>query len=58
MAYSEFTLPRLRTDFALTFQEPKHLFSHCAPIGPSEYLRLALDENLSLAIALNTEKAR
>jgi hypothetical protein len=58
MAYSEFTLSRLREAFELTIEEPKHLFSHCQPIAPSEHLCLTLDENLALAIALNTEKAR
>jgi hypothetical protein len=58
MAYSEFTLSRLREAFELIVEEPKHLFSHCKPIAPSEHLCLTLDENLALAIALNTEKAR
>jgi hypothetical protein len=58
MAYSEFSLSRLRESFGLTIEEPKHLFSGCSPAEPSDYLRLTLDENLSLAMALNTEKAR
>lgn len=58
MAYSEFTLSRLRESFNLSIEEPRHLFAHCQAIEPSDYLRLTLDENLSLAIALNTEKAR
>jgi hypothetical protein len=58
MAYSEFTLSRLREAFGLVVAEPKHLFKGCDSTEPSDYLRLTLEENLSLAMALNTEKAR
>ena len=58
MAYSEFTLSRLRESFSLNLEEPSNLFAHCQPIGASEFLQLSIQENLSLAIAINTEKAR
>jgi hypothetical protein len=58
MAYSEFTLPRLREAFSLTLEEPAHLFAHCQPVLPSDHLHTDLAENLSLALSINTEKAR
>lgn len=58
MAYSEFTLPRLRSAFSLVIEEPSHLFAQCRSIAPSEHLNTTLTENLSLALSLNTEKAR
>jgi hypothetical protein len=58
MAYSEFTLPRLREAFSLILEEPAHLFAHCQPVQPSDHLHTDLAENLSLALSINTEKAR
>jgi hypothetical protein len=58
MAYSDFTLSRIREDFRLVFKEPKSLFLNLLPTMPSDYLKVALEENLALATALNTEKAR
>jgi hypothetical protein len=58
MAYSDFNLSRLRESFELKLLEPSDLFAACVPIEASEYLKLAIAENLSLAIAINTEKAR
>ena len=58
MAYSEFTLSRLRESFSLNLEEPQNLFAHCLPIVASDFLKISIQENLSLAIAINTEKAR
>ena len=58
MAYSEFTLSRLRESFSLNLEEPPNLFAHCLPIAESDFLKISIQENLSLAIAINTEKAR
>ncbi len=58
MAYSDFTLPRVREVFELHFQEPKQLFPNLPPTSPSDYLMQSLAENLALATAINTEKAR
>jgi hypothetical protein len=58
MAYSEFTLPRLRQAFSLIMEEPAHLFEHCQSAAPSDHLHTTLAENLSLALSINTEKAR
>jgi hypothetical protein len=48
----------LRESFELTLPEPSDLFAGCVPIKASKYLKLAIAENLFLAIAINTEKAR
>jgi hypothetical protein len=58
MAYSEFTLSRVRETFGLVVEEAKNLFLEILPTQASDYLTIALDENLALATAINTEKAR
>ncbi len=59
MAYSEFTtIAKARETFNLTVEEMTHLFTDIEPIAPSDYLKMTLDENLPLANAINTEKAR
>jgi len=58
MAYSDFNLSRVREAFGLVVEEPKSLFLEILPTKASDYLTIALDENLALATAINTEKAR
>jgi len=58
MAYSDFSLSRVREMFGLVLEEPKSLFLDILPTPASDYLLTALDENLALATAINTEKAR
>jgi hypothetical protein len=58
MAYSDFNLPRVRETFGLVIEEPKSLFPNILPTTASNYLITTLDENLALATAINTEKAR
>ena len=58
IAYSDFTLSRVREIFGLVLEEPKSLFPHILPTPPSDYLVMTLDENLALVTAINTEKAR
>ena len=58
MAYSDFNLSRVREAFGLVVEEPKSLFLETIPTQASDYLTIALDENLALATAINTEKAR
>jgi len=58
MSYSNFTLSKVKKDFSITTAETERLFSQIAPVQPSELLMLNLKENLSLATAINTEKAR
>ena len=58
MAYSDFTLAKVRASFNLTLEEDRNLFAEAAAVQPSEYLTVALKENTSLAVAINSEKAR
>lgn len=58
MAYSDFTLPKVRESFGLTVEEPNNLFADVEGINSSQYLQTALTENVALATAINTEKAR
>lgn len=58
MAYSDFTLAKVRAAFGLTFEENKSLFRDILEIPPSEFLREALEYYVPLASAINTEKAR
>lgn len=59
MAYSNFTtISQVQTAFALSLTEPSDHFSHHHPLQPTAYLQQTLQENLPLATAINTEKAR
>ncbi|WP_416675763.1 hypothetical protein [Egbenema bharatensis] len=58
MPYSNFTLSKVKSDFSITTIETEILFPQITPVPPSELLTLNLKENLSLATAINTEKAR
>ena len=59
MAYSDFTtLAKVRESFNLTVEEPLNLFADISEVLPSSYLQTTLNENVSLATAINTEKAR
>ena len=58
MAYSDFTLRKFKKDFGLQIDEQRNLFSSVSALSCSDYLVQTLQENVSLAIAINTEKAR
>jgi hypothetical protein len=58
MAYSDFTLSKVREDFGLIIEEPRNLFADISAIVPSQYLENTLSENVALAAGINTEKAR
>jgi hypothetical protein len=58
MAYSEFSLTKVRETFDLILDESQNLFSKVAEVQPSHLLKMVLDEYLSLAIDINSEKAR
>jgi hypothetical protein len=58
MSYSEFKLETLVKDFKITLREASDLFIQCPEVQPSDHLRLTLSQNLNLAVAMNTEKAR
>ncbi|NER37521.1 MAG: hypothetical protein F6J93_26760 [Oscillatoria sp. SIO1A7] len=58
MAYSDFTLARLKNKFNLLVEEQRDLFAGVEPIPPSDFLARTLAETVELALAINTEKAR
>lgn len=58
MPYSNFTLRQVEKDFHLQIEEKIDLFAHVHAIAPSEDLKRILTENIPLALAINTEKAR
>lgn len=58
MSYSDFNLKRVKQEFNLNFIENKDLFLETEEVEISEYLRMTLDYNVPLALAINTEKAR
>lgn len=58
MAFSDFTLASVKKQFGLTLHEQPHFFQSIEPISISENLQKTLEENVILALASNTEKAR
>ncbi|HEY9704103.1 MAG TPA: hypothetical protein V6C58_16755 [Allocoleopsis sp.] len=58
MSYSQFTMESLKKEFNLIFQERQKIFEHITPINPSSHLQETLQENIPLALAIHTEKAR
>ena len=58
MSYSDFTLRRAQRDFQLELIEAVGIFSNIEEISISEHLASTLAENVPLAVAINTEKAR
>jgi hypothetical protein len=59
MAYSDFTsLNQLKKQFNLTLHEEIDLFSSVPEIKCSDFLAMTLKENIPLALAIDTEKAR
>jgi hypothetical protein len=58
MPYSNFTLRQVEKDFHLEIEEKIDLFAHVQAIAPSDDLKRILAENIPLALAINTEKAR
>jgi hypothetical protein len=59
MAYSDFTLRRVKEEFDLVLVEGSRFMPKIAPIAPTNpYLADMLHESLPLAIAMGSEKAR
>jgi hypothetical protein len=59
MSYSEFkTIAQVQEKFGLTVKESENLFVDIQPLTISDYLQQTLKRNLSIANAINTEKAR
>jgi hypothetical protein len=58
MPYSSFKLQGVVEQFNLTLEERIQLFVNVEPVQPSDFLMMTLDENVPLATAINSEKAR
>ncbi len=58
MAYSDFSLARVKKDFGLTLDESRNLFADTKPVTPSEILTTILIDYVPLATFISTEKAR
>ena len=58
MAYNDFTLDTLITQFRLQVHEESNAFASFTSLPISDLLQQMLQENLSLALDINTEKAR
>jgi len=58
MAFSDFNLLNIKTNFALGWHEIPHLFNAIPAVSISSTFREHLDSNTILALASNTEKAR
>lgn len=58
MAYSNFTLAKVKETFNLTFSESANIFAEVKGVKPSDILTSILQEYIPLAIAISTEKAR
>jgi hypothetical protein len=58
MSYSEFTIDLVKKQFNLQFDETTNLFADTKKVDISDHLKLTLAENIPLALAIATEKAR
>ncbi|MBZ8179519.1 hypothetical protein [Oscillatoria salina] len=58
MAYSNFSLAKVKQEFNLTIQEIPNLFKDIETVKPSKILTELLQEYIPLATAIGTEKAR
>ena len=58
MAYSDFTLKKVKLDFNIQTVEDQSLFFNSEELEISDYLAQTLKRNVPLALAINTEKAR
>ena len=58
MAYSDFTLQEVTQRFQLHLEEQVNLFTWVPDVLPGDFLSTLLEENIPLALAVSTEKAR
>jgi hypothetical protein len=58
MAYSDFTLAKVKQELGIEVLEGKLLFAAVEPVGISDLLRQLIDRDGGLATLINTEKAR
>jgi hypothetical protein len=58
VAYSDFTLKKVKADFNIETIQNKSIFLDIIELDISDYLAKTLKRNVPLALAINTEKAR
>jgi len=58
MAYSDFNLSEIKDRFQIVLEDATRLFPEVEPVPISHFLREVLEENVPLALAIHTEKAR
>jgi hypothetical protein len=58
MPYSNFTLETLKSKFDIVIKQERDFFTDVSPVEVSQLLRDTLKENVPLAVAIGTEKAR
>lgn len=58
MSYGDFTIEEIKRRFGLRLEEDRDLFSSIPPVEISPLARETLAENVPLALAIATEKAR
>lgn len=56
MAYSDFSLAKVKKSFNLTLDETRNLFVDTKPVTPSETLRTILIDYIPLATAIQPKK--
>ncbi len=57
MSYNDFTIKEVKNFFQLETVEKLGIFSTLAEVTISEYLTVTLEENVPLAVSINTQKA-
>jgi hypothetical protein len=58
MPYGEFSIEEVKARFHLRIAETEEYFAEIAPVPVSDFLTGMLAENIPLAVAISTEKAR
>ncbi len=58
MAYSDFTLSEIKEKFQMVIEEETNIFPDVGEEKISDFLNEILEENIPLALAIHTEKAR
>jgi hypothetical protein len=56
--YGEFSIDEIKARFQLRIAEAEEYFAHIPPVAVSDFLTQTLSENIPLAVAVSTEKAR
>lgn len=58
MPFSSFNLKRVKAELGIRITETQGVFEKIEPVEISPLLRMMLEEQVSLAVSINTEKAR